>query len=179
MPARVVPLRPPAREGRPWYRQFWPWFLIALPATSVVGSIVTLVIAVRNADSLVRPDYYNAGLRINDELALERLAAERGIRASLRLDGGGEPAVVVRVEGDGAAEADALTLELVHPTHPERNRTFELRPAAAGEFRAALGAPLAGRLWYARLTPSSGAWRLRARIAVDGGKPVPIGGVRR
>ena len=30
----------------PWYRQFWPWFIIALPATAVVASLATVWIAV-------------------------------------------------------------------------------------------------------------------------------------
>lgn len=45
-------------DTKPWYRQFWPWFLIALPATAVVASFATLAIAIRNADEVVSdPDY--------------------------------------------------------------------------------------------------------------------------
>lgn len=40
-------------DSRPWYRQFWPWFLILLPATSVVFSFVTLYIALRDADEVM------------------------------------------------------------------------------------------------------------------------------
>lgn len=40
-------------DTKPWYRQFWPWFLIALPLTSVIGSFVTLWIAVTNADEVL------------------------------------------------------------------------------------------------------------------------------
>ncbi len=32
-------------EARAWYRQFWPWFLIALMAVSVAASVATVVIA--------------------------------------------------------------------------------------------------------------------------------------
>jgi FixH len=32
-------------DGEPWYRQFWPWFLIALPGSVVIASFVTLYIA--------------------------------------------------------------------------------------------------------------------------------------
>ena len=32
-------------EANPWYRQFWPWFLIALMAVSVAASVATVVIA--------------------------------------------------------------------------------------------------------------------------------------
>lgn len=34
----------------PWYRQFWPWFLIAIPLLGVVLSTITAVNAIRGAD---------------------------------------------------------------------------------------------------------------------------------
>ena len=37
----------------PWYRQFWPWFIIALPASAVVASFFTLYLAISNPDQLV------------------------------------------------------------------------------------------------------------------------------
>jgi len=40
-------------EGVPWYRQFWPWFIIALPASVVVASFVTLWLAISHPDHLV------------------------------------------------------------------------------------------------------------------------------
>lgn len=48
----VSPLRT-RTDTKPWYRQFWPWFLIALPLTSVVASFATLWIAVTNADEVL------------------------------------------------------------------------------------------------------------------------------
>ena len=52
-------------DSQPWYRQFWPWFLIALPATVVVAGLTTWWIAAHKADSLVVDDYYKEGLAIN------------------------------------------------------------------------------------------------------------------
>jgi hypothetical protein len=37
----------------PWYRQFWPWFIIALPAAAVLASFVSLWLAVSHPDHLV------------------------------------------------------------------------------------------------------------------------------
>jgi len=37
----------------PWYRQFWPWFIIALPTSAVIASFVSLWLAVSNPDHLV------------------------------------------------------------------------------------------------------------------------------
>ena len=43
-------------ELLPWYRQFWPWFIIALPASVVIASFVTLWLAISNPDHLVVDD---------------------------------------------------------------------------------------------------------------------------
>lgn len=45
--------RPVPGEDTPWYKQFWPWFIIALPASVVVASFYTLYLAISNPDGLV------------------------------------------------------------------------------------------------------------------------------
>jgi hypothetical protein len=40
----------------PWYRQFWPWFLIALPTLALLAGLLTLGIALCNVDEVV-PEY--------------------------------------------------------------------------------------------------------------------------
>ncbi len=44
--------------NKPWYKQFWPWFLIILPLSVVVASITTFVVFSNNKVSLVAEDYY-------------------------------------------------------------------------------------------------------------------------
>ncbi len=43
---------------KPWYKQFWPWFLIALPATVVIWTIMTVIVFTQNSVDLVTEDYY-------------------------------------------------------------------------------------------------------------------------
>ena len=62
----------------PWYRQPWVWFVIALPAIAVVGSVVLLILALRFGDEVVERDYYQRGLSINKELAPRDHAADTG-----------------------------------------------------------------------------------------------------
>lgn len=42
-----------AEKNLPWYRQFWPWFIIALPASVVIASFYTLWLAISHPDQLV------------------------------------------------------------------------------------------------------------------------------
>jgi uncharacterized protein len=45
----------------PWYRQFYPWMLIALPAAAVIAGFVTLYLAIAHPDTLVRKDCVRDG----------------------------------------------------------------------------------------------------------------------
>lgn len=60
-----------------WFRQFWPWFLIALPGTVVIASLVTVYIAVTHQDPVVDGNYYKHGLTINERLDGKLPAADQ------------------------------------------------------------------------------------------------------
>jgi FixH len=40
----------------PWFKQFWPWFLISLPGTVVIASMITLSIAIDSAPIITDRD---------------------------------------------------------------------------------------------------------------------------
>ena len=40
----------PNGAAAPWYRHFWPWFLIAMLSGAVIGSFVSLYFAVHTSD---------------------------------------------------------------------------------------------------------------------------------
>ena len=85
-------------DNLPWYRQFWPWFIMALPATVVVAGLTTWWIAARNADSLVADDYYKEGLAINRQLDKRRRAEELDLSAAIRFEAG---AIEIDLQGNG------------------------------------------------------------------------------
>ena len=158
--------------GAPWYRQFWVWFIIALPLASVVASFTTLWIALDAPDSLVREDWYRGGQDINQELAARRSAAERGIAATLRLAPEGR--IEVRLTtGDGAVPPE-LVLDLGHPTRADRDVHLVLSHRDDGVYEAALpnleaaDAPVAADSggWRLRLEPLASDWLLLARVAL-------------
>ena len=62
-------------DTQPWYRQFWPWFLIALPATAVVASLYTVWLAASNPDTLVVDDYRRIGKSTHARQERDRAAA--------------------------------------------------------------------------------------------------------
>jgi len=56
-------------EIRPWYREPWPWVLIAIPLLTVIASAITLWLAVS------RPDYLVIGPEDYQDLKSELRAA--------------------------------------------------------------------------------------------------------
>ena len=64
---------------KPWYKQFWPWFLIILPLTVVVWTIITVIIFSNNSVSLVTEDYYKKGKGINIDISKHKVFDGRGI----------------------------------------------------------------------------------------------------
>lgn len=151
--------------ARPWYREPWPWFLMALPAAAVVAGIVTAVIALRGADSVVAADYYKRGLAINEELSRSRLAAALGIEAELRI-GGVEPGdfVGVRLVAAQALPPEAaLRVRLVHPGRSGADRSAVLARVAVAD--AGRSAEYAGSWGEAAPVARQPAWRIVVETA--------------
>ncbi len=113
----------------PWYRQFWPWFLIALPATAVVGGFVTLYIAVRTQDSLVLNVEKSIGATKEQILLAERRAKDLGLEAQVAINL--ETGVVIgKLSSDEQLEPPSLlNLELSHPAFEDRDIRVQLAPS--------------------------------------------------
>ena len=47
---------PAERSVKPWYREPWPWILMAGPAAVIVAGAVTIVLAVASHDPIVAED---------------------------------------------------------------------------------------------------------------------------
>jgi uncharacterized protein len=157
-------------DARPWHRQFWPWFLIALPLASVVLGVVTVSIALRDPDALVRDDWYDAGMTINRDFDRERAAAELGLAATIRLMPG---AVEVALSGSGAADIDRVMLDLAHPADSARDRHLELLRFAPGQLRVAAEDDLTGN-WNAALAPVDSSWLIASRVALFPGRDARV-----
>jgi hypothetical protein len=149
----------PGGDVEPWFRQFWPWFLIVLPASVVVASLVTLYIANRGADDLVVDEYYQVGLAINRQLERKQQSAELGITANLGLS---DKHVTVQIAGP--VEAETLSLLLSHPLESDRDFSVTLARIAPGIYQAPLPSAVAPRWHWILTLEQSGGWRLDGDI---------------
>ena len=144
---------------QPWYREPWPWILMAAPATAVVAGLITFWLAVRSEDGLVIDDYYKEGLAINETLGRAETAARLGLTAELRLE---RDRVHVRLAGAGQG---APTLRFAHPTRSGMDQRVKLTPVGPGTFEARIGQLEAGR-WHVVLEQKD--WRLAGDWVLPG-----------
>lgn len=139
-----------------WYKQFWPWFLIALPATAVVCALSTVYIAFKNQDAVVRDDWYEDGKMINQSLKREDNAKAEKLVASILIDDAtGE--VSVSLTHASANTPAKLDLKLSHPTDAKRDQDVVLTRQADGSYHGALRNALKGRYYVGLETKE---WRL-------------------
>ncbi len=155
----------------PWYRQFWPWFLIALPGCVVVASISMLFVALAHDDSRVHDNYYKEGLAINQQLAADRTALQLDLRAALRFDADGHAAL--QLSGDIAPPAQ-LQLQLIHPLDNRRDHTLTFVHLGSRDYATAIAELPQGR-WHLELgDPTDTRWRLRGSARLGAGVDIAL-----
>lgn len=143
----------------PWYRQFWPWFLIILPLSVVVASLATVTLFTQNRVSLVSEDYYKEGKGINQDLSRLEQAQKLGITANLTVSG--KDAVIALRRGE-LKYFPTLEIEFQHRTLPEKDIQFTLNPDAAGNYRFDLESEIQGP-WFIKISAFDQSWSLNAR----------------
>jgi hypothetical protein len=155
MSGRRRPATPGHGDSVPWYRQFWPWFLIALPGSVVIAALTTVVIASRHADDLVVDDYYESGLAINRQLEKRDAAHDRGYAAELFV---ADDSVLVETRGiDGYGE---LRIRFSHPMEADRDFSARLRRIAPHRFAGRLETPIAAHWHWILDAGEDSDWRL-------------------
>ncbi|MCF1427648.1 MAG: FixH family protein [Shewanella sp.] len=144
---------------QPWYKQFWPWFLITLPLCAVIASLATMKIAVDNKDALVAEEYYKEGKAINMELRENKYAKQLGMQFSLDITDN----MLSFTQHGGPAYHAALNVQLYHPTLAEKDIKLMATADASGVYRVALDKPISGN-WDVRLESYDRQWRLHKRL---------------
>lgn len=161
------------KDTRPWYREPWPWLLMAGPFIVIVAGIYTAWLAFSTSDGLVADDYYKRGLAAGETLARSKHAVELGLQASMRL---AEDRIIVRLSAKNA-EPDSLTqlhLTLSHPTRSGIDQ-FSLLKREGEVFIGGLNLPASGQ-WLLLLEDEKKTWRLLGSVMLPAAGEVKIGG---
>jgi hypothetical protein len=159
-------MRPPREDTEPWYKQFWPWFLISLPLAVVIASIVTINIAIRTDDGLVSDDYYKEGLAVHMDADSTAKAKALGIAGTLSLavDTG---AITLTLADTNAVADPTLSMKVVHPTRPDQDQTVLLTRLSATRYAGRIES-LGPANWKLKVHPQDKSWRIEGRLAMPG-----------
>ncbi|MCV2884210.1 FixH family protein [Aestuariibacter sp. AA17] len=145
---------------RPWYKQFWPWFLISIPFASVILSTTMMHLATNGQDTLVIDDYYKEGKGINLQLIKYQEAKVRGIKADLTVS---SDSVALRFNAGAPDTAEALVLDFHHATIAKNDFELLLSKDASGNYRASLDRPITGK-WRVTLHPLDTEWKITHKL---------------
>ncbi len=149
----------------PWYKQFWPWFLIFFPAVAVVAGIATIIIAVKTDDGLVNDDYYKAGLAINQTLERKQKAHELNLNASVNWDKLTQT-ITLKLTGKISEPPPRLTMQLVHATIANHDQTVTLFLAPDNKSYTGRIKMVATGSWIIILEPEEKDWRINGRVTL-------------
>jgi hypothetical protein len=120
------------QHSLPWYREPWPWLVMAGPAIVVVAGVHTAIVAFRSSDGVVADDYTS---RAGDQ---SRARARRaGAAARHRRQARSKPArdgVAVDARRSKAPLPPRLRLTLVHPTRAGADHSVMLGSGADGRY---------------------------------------------
>lgn len=155
----------PAPIPPPWYKQFWPWFLLAIPLITVISGIAMITIASHNPDGMVVDDYYKSGLAINRTLARDKQAEKLGLQAIGRIDKAGKR-VTLALHGRNTAQK--LRLVLTHPTASQQDIVIILQADENTSLYTGQLPELPREKRYILLEPVDQSWRLTGHAMFPG-----------
>lgn len=149
-----------------WYRHPFLWLAILLPASAVVAGLITLYIAIVNADDPVVDEWYKEGKAINRSAEQEQLAERLGIGLELSQVGAG---VQGRLLTTTAIPMPAvIKVSLRHPTLADRDVVIEMVNLEGNHYRGDGVLPDDGRR-NVTVTSEGGHWRLYQTVMTDSG----------
>ena len=153
-----------AQASGPWYREPWPWLLMAGPATVVVAGIATAVLAFRSSDGVVADDYYKQGLAINRVLERGARARLLGVTATAGFDNLANTVNIL--VASHAPALPRLKLTLVHPTRPGVDQAIVLTHSGEGRYTGRIDTSRSAN-WNLTLEDEQATWRVAGRWHAD------------
>jgi hypothetical protein len=143
--------------ARPWYRDRWPWILIAGPAIVVIAGFATAWLAWSTDDGVVADDYYKRGLVINRQLARAALGDALGLGAVLDVGPDGVLSLALSGSTPDAATPAIVRVRFTNATRAGLDRMATLARSIDGSYRGRIDPPPPGR-WL--ISIETDVWRL-------------------
>ena len=148
-----------AVRSMPWYREPWPWILMAGPFLVVLAAMFTLWLAVSTFDGLVSDDYYKEGTVINRMFERDDRARAMGLGAHLEVHPDSGRVELSLTAKEGIALPSRLRLLVSHPTRGGLDQSVVLDNTAPGRYVGAFAATSVVH-WQLTVEDEVRSWRL-------------------
>ncbi|MCO7223939.1 FixH family protein [Pleionea sp. CnH1-48] len=147
------------QDTKPWYKQFYPWMIIALPASSVVAGITTVIIATTGADSMVKADYYKEGLAINESIEKREKAAELQLKFDIEYQA---PDAMILTSAQ-PLDVPVLYLSIQHPAKEHKDQVVVLNRTEDSLIYKGQSLPLEPVNYRLKLSTPTQDWEMMSR----------------
>ncbi|MFN6972144.1 MAG: FixH family protein [Rheinheimera sp.] len=154
---------------KPWYKQVWPWVLIAIPFATMLKAVHSVYLMNQQSPDLIVDDYYREGRAINMNLAKYREAASRNLQANILVAAN---KAILKFESSPILDA-TLQLRFVHNTVAAYD--FEVKAERSGEnlYVAELPRTVTGK-WNLIVTDQTEQWKLRASFLLPQNEAIKL-----
>ncbi|MCY4046154.1 MAG: FixH family protein [Cellvibrionales bacterium] len=150
---------------KPWYRQFWPWFLLTPLIMTVCLSSYMLRVAFTQDQAVVSDNYYKNGLAINK--LMEDLAAAKAMGIKARITFDDEKLLLALSAVDDLPQDLSVSLVFSHPISRKKDVAVKLQAVGNHQFVGQLPTLDQGK-WYldieSSVSQSLPAWRLKKTV---------------
>lgn len=156
---------------QPWYKQFWPWFLISLPVTVMIVCGVIIYLSVSQGNfSMVVDDYYKRGKTINAIIEHVEEAQRRNISFEFIANNG---VFELRYKTGKPEELSALKVHFIHATQASKDFDLMVTGSADGTYRTEIPKDIGGK-WTITVEPFDGVWKVSEKYQLPKAEFTPL-----
>jgi len=152
-------------DPRPWYREFWAWFFIAILSLGVGSGVAVLVIGIQHAPQMVGGDYQKLGKALVDTHRRTDRARLLGLQG--QLEAGGDTAVLSLKADEPDHLPEQLLLRFEHPVDASRDVSTVARRIRTDAWQAAIGEIALPRRARVVVSDLEQSWWLHGRFRAE------------
>ncbi len=154
----------------PWYKHFWPWFIIGILGAVIIKTIIAVILFNNNQVSLVTEDYYKEGKAISIDLSKINVAKAFQLNAHVSSK---ENVILITLDKGKTPNFPALNVQLSHRTLEEKDIKTMLTSDASGNYKLTLDEMISGP-WFLKLSPHNSEWLIQGKVNFPSSIPTQL-----
>ncbi|EPE37591.1 hypothetical protein CF66_2401 [Candidatus Photodesmus katoptron] len=148
---------------KPWYKQFWPCFLIALPLLVIIASIITILIFSKNSINLISKDYYIKGKSTNINLYLSRINVARKLKinAYIFFD---KKNIIIRLDKGKLEHYPDINTIFTHRTSAGYDFSYQVLSKGNNQYHIPINRNMIEGPWFIKISPNNKRWLIEGKV---------------